>query len=254
MTKIGLQTFTIRRYIQKEKDIDKSFKLLSDKGIKYLELAYVDFNLNNVQLIKKYLDKYQLQVISTQIKYPIILKHYDEIVQILKLLNASYLAISVIPFRSLYLGKKRLIKYVNCMNKLGQCLKNDGLKLLFHHHNYEFIKYHHELAIDIIINHMNPNYVNLLTDTYWISKGGFNVLEFLKNHCQVIKGIHLRGIKNNRDTNLLDSEFDFKPIIDFMIKNQIPYGAIEQNTKEPFTEIEKSIKQIQSLGGIKCLN
>jgi len=248
MPKIALQTFTIRHHIQKEADIDTTFKKLSEAGIKYLELARVDFNLNAIHLIKKYLEKYQLTVISTQIKLSTILKHYDEIVEIHHLLNTSIMAISVIPFRSLYLGRKRLVKFVHVLNQLGQKLKDDHINLLFHHHNYEFIKYNKKLALDIIIKYMNPKFVNLLTDTYWINKGGFKVIEFLEKYQKVIKGIHLRGQKNKRDINLLESDFDFIEIIQFMIQNEIIYGAIEQNTIHPFIEINKSINHIKSLG------
>ncbi|MBT9150133.1 MAG: Inosose dehydratase [candidate division WS2 bacterium] len=257
MTKISLQTFTIRKHIQKEKDIDYTFKKLKDIGINYFELAYVDFTLDNIKIIKKYLNKYNIKVLSTQIKLKTIIKNYDEMVRIHKLLNAKYIAISVIPFHSLLLREFGLKKLSTKINNLGKRLKEDGLELLFHHHNFEFIKFNNRMALDILVENFNFNYVNILSDTYWIKKGNFDVISFLKKYQGKIKGIHLRGHKyissKGMDSNLVDSTIDFKEVINYSMSENIPYLAIEQNTNTPLKDIEKSVNYIKGLGLTKQL-
>lgn len=252
MTKISLQTFTIRKHIQEEKDIDCTFKKLKDIGINYLELSYVDFTLDNIKIIKKYLDKYNIKVLSTQIKLNKIIKNYSEIVKIHKLLNAKYIAISVIPFHSLLLREFGLKKLSTKINNLGKKLKEDGLELLFHHHNFEFIKFNNKMALDILVENFNPDYVNILSDTFWIKKGNFDVISFLKKYQCKIKGIHLRGHKyissRGVDSNLVDSAIDFKEVINYSMSEDIPYLAIEQNTSTPLEDIEKSVNHIKGLG------
>jgi len=246
--KIGLQTFTIRSFMQHEEDVEQTCKKLQEMGIKYLELAYVPFTLEYAKILQKYLLKYDLKVISSQLKLSVIQSKYSEIIAIHKLLNIHYMAISVIPFRYLLsgpLGLKRLGKIVN---KLGQTLQDEGIQLLFHHHNYEFVHFGKKTAFDYIIEYFDPDVVQILSDTYWIQKGGYDVVSFLTQYSSHIKALHLRGFIDNHDSNLEENSMEFKEVMEYAITHNFYYGVIEQNTKQPFEEINKSIRVIVQNG------
>lgn len=251
---IGVQTYTVRKIFQTEAEIDSTLKKLSTMGIKYLELAYYPFDSKSIEILCKYLDKYSMKVISCQIKYKIIINEFDEIMEIMKTLNCKYLAISVIPFRRLIMGFRGLKKLAGEFNKLGERVSSLGIQLLFHHHNYEFIKFRNELAFDILLKHLNPIKVKILSDTYWIKKGGFSCIDFFEKYADFIKALHLRGYINKADTNLSDNEIDFLEVIDYARKNDFYYAVIEQNTDSPLKELEKSIKIVKEFGFDKLFN
>ena len=238
---IGLQTFTIRNIFQTEDEIDSTLKSLKDMGINYLELAYIPWNIEHITMLKKYLDKYQIQAISTQLTLKTITTNYEQVIKMHQLLNIKYLAISVIPFTNLLLGYPGLKSLALKLNKLGATLKNDGIQLLFHHHNYEFFKFPRGMAIDILLTFLDPTYCQILSDTYWIKKGGFKIIDFLEKYKKHIKALHLRGFIKNKDTNMLETEINFKKIIEYAEEHNYYYGVIEQNTEDALQEINKSI-------------
>ena len=251
---IGVQTYSIRKIFQTEEDIDFTLGKLHDLGIRNLELAYYPFTLESITLLKKYLDKYSMAIISCQIKYKVILKHFDGIINILKMLDCKYLAISVIPFRRLLMGTKGLHRLAREFNALGEKTKNHGVQLLFHHHNYEFIKFRKKLAFDILTEKIDSDLVKILSDTYWIKKGGFSCIEFFDNYNENIKALHLRGYIHTADSNLAENEIDFKEVIEYAIDNNFYYAVIEQNTNNPLEELEKSINYVKDAGYGNCFN
>lgn len=245
MTKLGLQTFTVRRLMQNENDLDQTLQKLSDMGIKSLELAYIPWTELFMDTLSRYLKKYDMKAISSQIKLSVIEKNLDLLIKVHKSLGMKYIAVSVIPFRNLLTGPWGLKRLAWRLNSLGKTLKDEGLQLMFHHHNYEFIKFGKKMALDILVDHFNPNYVQILSDTYWIRRGKFNVIDFFKKYKTHIKAVHLRGCLDKKDTNLYDGDVDFCKVLDYMKKHNFYYGVIEQNTTNEFEEIEKSIEVIK---------
>lgn len=244
---IGLQTFTIRKMFQTEAEIDHTLSSLKKLGINYLELAYYPFKLTKIMTLKKYLDKYQIQVISSQIKYKTIVRNFSEIIKIHQVLNIKYMAISVIPFKRLFMGNYGIKKLANELNNLGDKVKQYQIQLLFHHHNYEFIKFNKVMAFDILLSNLDNEKVQILSDTYWVKKGGFDCLDFITKYRRFVKALHIRGYKKRSDSNLLENEIDFSQIIAYARKNNFYYGVIEQNTDFVFSELKKSIQLINEL-------
>ena len=248
MTKIALQTFTIRNLIQTEEGLDITLKKLSDLGIKNLELAYIPWTESYIEILSKCLDKYDMNAISSQIKLDIIEANYEFLVKVHNQLDIKYMAISVIPFKNLLFGKKGIKKLAKRVNELGCKLKKDEIHLMFHHHNYEFIRFGRKTQFDYICEFFDPTFVTILSDTYWIRKGKYDVIEFLKKYKNNIKAVHLRGHLNGKDSNLLDTDNDFSEIISYIKEQGFYYGAIEQNTNDEFNEIKKSINYIKDKG------
>jgi sugar phosphate isomerase/epimerase len=196
-------------------------------------------------MLAKYLRKYNMEVISSQIKYSVITKNLEKIVSIHKKLGIEYMAISVIPFRHLLTGRLGLQKLSKKLNVLGKVLNQENIQLMFHHHNYEFIKLGKKMAFDYLIEYFDPLYVQILSDTYWIRRGAFDVIEFLDKYKSHIKAVHLRGCNKKTDTNLLNGDTNFCEVLKYITSNDFYYGVIEQNTEDELNEIDKSLKIIK---------
>lgn len=246
MTKIALQTFTVRRFMQNEKDLDNTLKKLSEMGIKNLELAYIPWTERFIDTLSRYLKKYDMMPISSQIKLSIIEKNLDMLIKIHNSLGIKYMAISVIPFRNLLLGRSGIKRLATRLNKLGKVLKKNDIQLMFHHHNYEFIRFGRKTQFDYICEMFDPEYVQILSDTYWIRKGNYNIIEFFEKYKSHIKACHLRGHLDEKDSNITETDSDFVEVINYIKKNNFYYGAIEQNTENEFEEIQKSLSLIEN--------
>ena len=92
----------------------------------------------------------------------------------------------------------------------------------------------------------------------WIqaTKAGINVERLLERLTGRVRGVHLRDYalyrkfvgRNPANYALGDGVLDFNRIIDAAKACGVDYGAIEQNTKHPYSEIAKSVAHVQAIG------
>ncbi len=85
------------------------------------------------------------------------------------------------------------------LNEAGRELKEEGITLLYHNHNYEFQKVDSKLtAYDYIIENTDPEYVSFELDSYWPTEAGVCALELMKKLDRRMKLYHI----NDRGTKL----------------------------------------------------
>ncbi len=67
------------------------------------------------------------------------------------------------------------------LNAAGKALKEEGVRLLYHNHNCEFIKTDAGArGYDLLIGNTDPEYLNFEFDSYWPSEAGVNALDVMK--------------------------------------------------------------------------
>ena len=86
------------------------------------------------------------------------------------------------------------------LNKVGKQLKDEGIHLLYHNHNYEFQRVKEtQTAYDYIVTNTDPSYVNFEFDSYWPTEAGVSALDIMKMLGERLKMYHI----NDRGTRLL---------------------------------------------------
>ncbi len=251
--RIGLQTFTVRQTFQTKNDREDTLKRLKAMGILDLELAYIPWNEETIASLEESLPRHGMRAFSSQIKWSVINKRFEEIMDYHRRLNIQYMAVAVIPFRRLLFGNYGLKKFAEELNTLGKATKKHGVRLLFHHHNYEFFRFPKGMALDLLIKHIDPEYVGILCDTYWVHRGGFGWHEFFTTYENHIEALHLRGYHKKSDDNLLDTPMEVGQIIEYALNHTFGYIVIEQDTKQPFSDIKKSVTRIKNEGYVSQL-
>ncbi len=85
------------------------------------------------------------------------------------------------------------------MNKAGKQLREEGIRLLYHNHNYEFQKVDEtQTAYEFIVENTNPEYVSFEFDSYWPTEAGVAALDVMKRLDSRLKLYHI----NDRGTRL----------------------------------------------------
>jgi sugar phosphate isomerase/epimerase len=256
MAKFSLQTFTIRKYLKDRRKLKCALKSVKEMGISVLEVARVKFEEEKAKELKELCDSYGLTIGSSQIKFDIIKKRFEEIVKIHKIWNCSYIAVSVIPYSFLLKGEDGLKAFAAELDALGERLRKEGLYLLFHHHHFEFLKYKNKLGMDILMEYTEEQNVGLVIDTYWVQRGGKTPHEFIEKYKQRVKVVHMRDYKIKfskfdllpSDCEIGRGNLDFQKIVKACVNSGVEYMAIEQDSKTPFVSIKKSVNALKVIG------
>jgi len=170
MPTIALQTYTIRKNMGCESGIRESFAKMTGIGIGTIELACMNFSNQNIANIAAICKEIGIEVGSVQIKLSKMEKDHRWLSKMLCVLNCQYVVVSVISFSSLRKGILGLSAYCEKLNDMGTYFKEQGIKLLYHHHHYEFVPVENVMPIDFIMENTDPTLVGLCADTYWIQR------------------------------------------------------------------------------------
>lgn len=185
----GLQLFSIRDIT--EQDLDDALRQVSKIGYSFVEFAGF-FGHTSTEIIEM-LKKYNLQVSGTHTGAHEISEHFDETVKFHKAIGNKNI---IIPSAELE-TKAKVDAFVELLNKYGQMLAKEGIKLHYHNHDFEF-KANDDgvIAFDEILSKTN---VGMEIDTFWVyaaKKSPTELMEKLKDRISVI---HIKDGYENGD-------------------------------------------------------
>lgn len=252
---ISLQTFTIRKTLKDKKGLTVTMKKVKALGIHSLELARVPFTDSYIDQVVAACKDAGISVGSTQMKLKEIEKDKAWTAKMHKKLDCPYCVVSVVSFSHLKKGEPGIKAYADRLNKLGAYLKKKDVNLLFHHHNFEFVPMGDSDGFTLLKKYLDPQSVGLVFDTYWLQRSGHDPAEFIRRHKGFVKGVHLRDFSLTgpiwnpgiRDAELGKGNLNFEKILEACRDAGVSYGAIEQNSADPWESLKISMDYLKSI-------
>lgn len=253
--KIGLQTFTIRKDIKTVSGLENELRHYVSLGIKSFELSRIKFNSEEMEVLKMLKDELGIKYIASQITLGKIKSDFDFMMEFSKKLDIKYLEVSVIPLKNFLKGKEGIKALGRELDKIGKRTKEHGISLLFHHHNFELIKFENKISLDLLIDETDSKLVNFICDTYWIAKSGYNPAKFIADRLSRVRGVHLRdnhfyfktGKFSSTDTTIGQGTIDFESITALDKQGLIEFYSIEQDTDNPKKDIKQGYDYLKNI-------
>jgi len=277
MAKIGVQMMMLKEIVYKDGIYDV-FKRLSDMGIKCVEVSQIPMTPKTIKEMKRACDDFGIEIAAlSALLDPIhpgmasLNDSYDKIVDHCKTLNCNYLRMGMLPFE--YIGSlEKSMEFAHKIEEMATRLEKDGIKLYYHNHHVEFVKYDGKYLLDIIKD--NTRKIGFEIDVHWVQRGGANPTEFIEKYAGRLDLLHLKDYKivepnfegiDHGDLAKFMSAFtdvvhfaevgegslNFKDIIPAGLKAGAQYLLIEQDMmygKDPFDCIKTSVDNLTKLG------
>lgn len=255
----GLQLSTLNRLMNE--DFFETLTLVSEMGYSVVEFSAGGFLGRDPQLVKAHLAEAQLvapvgrvtpDFPSTYRSLPrdeqraisISLRAADSIVRNVRhaLTNTvdmgqKYLNIPIIA-ESEFTTRAKVENIASLLNEAGKICQEQGVLLGYHNHAFEFEEVDGILPYDLMLAETDPELVGFQLDSYWVTKGGGDIMQYLKDHPGRFPSCHLKDI---------DTEGRFEDVgrglIDFPAFIAL---AMEQGTKHFFVERDNPPMPAQS--------
>lgn len=245
----GLTLYTLQR--QMMQNPDEVIKDVAEVGYRYIEIAdYRDGKIYGMtpEELKKKTNDLGMELLSAHMGM-VTMDNADQLIADLKKAGIKYFVIPVPPMgyaefnreeRSLTMSED-LEGLCEVLTTLGKKCKEAGLELLYHNHNFEFVKNSKGIIpYDYFLENLDPEFVNFEIDLYWAVKGGADPLVYFEKYPGRFKIWHVKD---------MDEEGDFAPVgagtIDFarMLEKKdisgMEYYIVEQDrTKNGMTPQE----------------
>lgn len=183
--KVGLQLYSIRD--EMEKDMDASLKKVKEMGYDYVEFA--GYFGHSAQEVRDMLDKYELSCISVHQSPDIFISEGQAAVDFLKTIGATYCAI---PWYEIDKLKNHWDETISMFTKVGKLLKENGIQMLYHNHDFEFTKVDGEYILDRLYKTIPADLLQPQIDTCWVHYAGCNPAEYLRKYSGRIQLVHLK--------------------------------------------------------------
>lgn len=274
--KIALNMSMVKT-IMWDKGPDYTFERVKAAGISYFELSQVDMTDAFIEQVLEASAKLGVTVMSTSLNYkPLfgtnakgfdIERDMERIIEANKRLGVTYVRDSLIPKICIH-NEDGYYKAAEDLNHYGKLLKEQGLKLYYHNHHFEFEKFNGKTGFELLVENTDPELVGFEIDVHWIQRAGHDPVTWIKRLSGREDMVHLKDYRicfpdgePSQDifhreqciqfAEIGEGNLNMKEIIEASVKGGVIYMPIEQDQvygRDPFDCIRTSVKNIRNMG------
>jgi sugar phosphate isomerase/epimerase len=241
----------------------KTLKEVSTIGYSYIEAAgYANGKFYGMEPkeFSALLSEYNLIPVSTH-QGTVTLDNMSEMIDDVKQAGFEYFVIPVPPMGMFYFDEATMSMGMNgtieelasILNQIGEKCKDAGLSLLYHNHDFEFIKNEEGVApIDYLLENCNPEWVNFQMDLFWVNRAQVNPVDYFEKYPGRFKIWH---VKDMNDQGLFapvgEGNIDFAKILKHKELSGMLYYMVEQDMTfdlKPLDAVKISHNNLKNIG------
>jgi sugar phosphate isomerase/epimerase len=241
----GLQLYTVRDLFSA--DMEGTLKSVADIGYREVELA----GLAGVtaRAVQAGLKRYGLTAPSMHASYDRLRGDFAVVVEEARILGAEFV---VCP--SIDAAERRTAddwkRVCHTLNGIGRLARSHGLVLAYHNHDFEFVAFSDGATpFHLLTTETDPRDVKLELDVYWVAKAGQDSIQYLRDHHDRTRLVHLKDLASDGSTAEVGAGvLDFDRIIRAALLAGAKHLFVEQDTSaDPRASIGTSLRFLERL-------
>ena len=261
--KKGIIIGILQKYLGDKEKLDEVLGRVKEMG--YEAIQYIIPDYVTPEEYKALLDKHGLKYLCVGAKFQAMSENPQAIQDAIKLsdlFETDYIDIDTLPVenRKSVEGYK---EYSKKLNAVGAEVKKAGKKLLYHPHALEFASFGDGLiGLDILIRETDPEVINFILDTHWMSCGGVVLADWIRKVEGRMKIIHFKdyaiepGIEsceqvNKRFAEVGQGNIDWPSVVAACKETGVEYAVVEQDScydLEPYGCAQRSFDGMVKYG------
>ncbi|MBQ9782959.1 MAG: sugar phosphate isomerase/epimerase [Clostridia bacterium] len=101
-------------------------------------------------------------------------------------------------------GTECFPEVIENVKRLGKVAKELGIQLLYHNHDFEFVKLDGKYALDVLYEEVPAEYLQTELDTCWVNVGGEVPAEYLLKYSGRAPVLHLKDFYGEKSDNMYE--------------------------------------------------
>lgn len=218
---VGVQVYSVRDYA--EKDFKGTMQKIKEMGYDGVELAGL-YGLEP-EYIRSVLDELKLPAFSAHVPFQELAADIEGTVAKYVTIGVKYIAIPYLMEEDRP-GTDKFEGNLEIMKKIGECCKKNDIVMVYHNHDFEFIKMPNgQYALDYIYTEIGPDLLQTELDTCWVKVAGECPVAYIKKYAGRSPVVHLKDfIKEGKPANMYEligietekkeetGKFEFRPV------------------------------------------
>ena len=191
---VAVQLYSVRD--EMEKDFYGTIKLMKEIGYDGVEFAGL-FD-QKPEEIKAFCDEIGIVPISAHVPYYDMLENPEAVLSDYAKIGCKYVAVPYLT-EECRPGTDGFAATVEGIRKIGEAAKALGIQLLYHNHDFEFVKIGEEYALDVLYSTIPEDLLKTEIDTCWVNVAGVNPAEYITKYSGRSPVVHLKDFKKSGD-------------------------------------------------------
>lgn len=191
---VAVQLYSVRD--EMEKDFYGTIQKMKDLGYDGVEFAGL-FG-EDPEKIKAFCDEIGLVPISAHVPYYDMLADPEKVLSDYAKIGCEYVAVPYLT-EECRPGTDGFAATVEGVRKIGEAAKKLGIQLLYHNHDFEFVKIGEEYALDVLYSTIPADLLQTEIDTCWVNVAGVNPAEYIEKYSGRSPVVHLKDFKKSGD-------------------------------------------------------
>jgi Sugar phosphate isomerases/epimerases len=244
---VGLQLYSLRDMVNDE-GIEKVLQAVAKMGYTNLETAaYNDgkFYGKAPTELKKMAEDLGMKLTSSHLNRNISsdkdadMAWWDKATEAHNAAGMKYMVVPMSPLTGEAATLDNVKRYCDYYNAIALVTAGQSIQFGYHNHAFEFEgKINGKSVYDHMLELTSPRHVMFQLDVYWIKKGGYDPVDYMRRFADRIKILHIKDVKAIGVHNFVD----FKAIFNQAYANGIKdwFVEVEEYDGTPQEDVAKS--------------
>ena len=215
---VAVQLYSVRDDMKE--DMRSVLERVKSRGYDGVEFAGL-FD-KNPEEIKKMCDEIGLVPISAHVPYVDMVKDIN-ILKAYKTIGCKFVVVPyLIPEHRP--GTEMFAEVIENIKKIGAAAKELGMTLLYHNHDFEFMKLDGKYALDVLYDEVSADLLQTELDCCWVNVGGENPAGYIRKYAGRCPVVHLKEFYGEKSDDMYEligidkvapkrpSNFEFRPV------------------------------------------
>ncbi len=249
--KLGAQLYTVRNYIQNEKDFSFTVKKIADMGYKTVQISAIGKDIP-AEKIKEICDSLSMEIVLTHSDVNRILYDTENLIKDHDIMGCRYIGIGSMPEK--YRSFHWVTHFAEDFKEPAKKIAAAGKLFMYHNHNFEFEKFGGRYILDYLLEAFTPEEMGITLDTYWVQAAGGDICQWVEILKDRLSCVHLKDMAVVNGVPVMapvmEGNINFGAILNKLKTTNCEYLLVEQDTCQgsPFDCLKTSYDNLSRLG------
>lgn len=245
---VAAQLYTLREFMKTPEEISTSLKKVKALGYNAVQVSGV--GPIDAKQLRRLADEAGLKICATHISYDRFKNDLAGVIRDHKTWDCRYVGLGAMP-EKIRDSRDGYIAFIKEFNEISKIIFDQGLKFIYHNHNFEFEKFEGMTGLDILFFNTDPETFGFEMDTYWIQAGGANPVEWIKKLEGRMDVVHFKDMAvkgfNQLFAEIGEGNLSWPVIIEACRETGVQWYAVEQDQcrRDPFESLSMSLTYLE---------
>lgn len=244
--------YTLRDFLKTPEEVDSTFAKVAEIGYKAIQVSGMAKDVMSAEEIAATAAKHGLTICATHEPGVDICDNTEAVIERLNQLGTKYTAY---PYPAgVDCGSEAAItELIAKLEVAGKKMAEAGQILTYHNHAHELHKIAGKTMLERLYDETTPAYLQGEIDTFWIQRGGCNIIQWIDKLDGRLPLLHLKDFKVSPTgevdfAEIGNGNLDFPAIVAAAEKAGCQWYIVEQDScpGSPFDSIKQSFDYIKA--------